>query len=221
MLIELDFQDPIDSHDLGKEDVPMELGSTNSEDGKPDVMDKLNGILSRQSPEPGSEFRAPMDGEFGRRSSIKRENRKESRDLTAHSPRRGRSKSPALQDSTYASYRSRTPSGGASVRRNRTQHPLPAKPDSSLDTSTKSPPKALEVSANPSTDYAPMKIKEEKARSRSRSASPARRDKEDDRRRHRDYNTQPVDESQDKWKGAKDNKKRRTSGANGIPAVFG
>lgn len=224
-VIERDFFDSEDSQDTGRDDVAMELA--NSDDGKPDVMDKLSGVLSRQSSEPGSDFRAPVDGEYGRRKSLKcgdrkgsrDEDRKNSRDAGVQSPRRDRSKSPSNEDSSYGSYRSRTPSGGASVKKNRTQHQLPTRPDPAVDTTMKSPPKPADRSSIPSsTDYSPIKPKEE-TRSRSRSASPSRRNSEDDNRRHRDYDVRAGDI--EKSKTAKDSKKRRTSGANGVPAVFG
>lgn len=214
MLIERDFQDTYDGPDVSREDVAMDL---NSDDDKPDVMDKLNGILSRQSSEPGSDFRAPENSEYGRRRSVKRESRRESRDSAAHSPRRGRSKSPSNEDSTYGSYRSRTPSGGASGRKNRSQHPLPAKPDPVIDSTMTTPPRLPEGSAHPSTDYSPLKPRG----ARSRSASPSKKETEDERRRHRDYDIRSGDAPQDKGKGGRDSKKRRTSGPNGVPAVFG
>ena len=237
-VIERDFLEAEDNQDAGRDDVAMEL--ENSDDGKPDVLDRLSGALSRQSPEPASDFRVPADGEYTRRRSSKYEERRSSqdedrrgsrdedcrtsRDAGAQSPRRGRSKSPSNEGSTYSSYRSRTPSGCAPVRKNRTQHPLPAKPDSTMDTPMKSPPKLVEKSTLPCTDYSPIKIKEE-PRSRSRSASPTRRDSEDGNRRHRDYDVKREDS--EKGKAAKDSKKRRTSGTNGtngtngVPAVFG
>ncbi|KAF8456945.1 hypothetical protein BGX38DRAFT_1139672 [Terfezia claveryi] len=227
-VIERDFLEAEDNQDA---DIAMEL--ENSDDGKPDVLDKLSGVLSRELPEPGSDFRLPADGEYSRRKSLKYEecrrsqdegrrgsrdgDRRTSRDEGAQSPRRGRSKSPSNEGSTYSSYRSRTPSGGASVRKNRTQHPLPAKPDSTMDTSMKSPRNST-LSCN---DYSPIKIKEEPC-SRSRSASPTRRDSEDGNRRHRDYDVKR--EGSEKGKAAKDSRKRRTSGTNGtngVPAVFG
>lgn len=222
-VIDRDFLET-DNQDTGRDDVAMEL--ENSDDGKLDVLDKLSGVLSRQSPEPESDFRVPADGEYARRRSLKYEDRRGSRsedyrisrDAGAQSPRRGRSKSPSNESSTYSSYRSRTPSGGTSVRKNRTQHPLPAKPDSTTDTSMKSPPKPAEKSTLSCTDYSPIKTKEE-PRSRSRSASPIRRDSEDGNRRHRDYDVKREDS--EKGKAARDSKKRRTSGTNGVPAVFG
>jgi len=242
-VIERDSLEAEDNQDTGRDDVAMEL--ENSDDGKPDVLDRLSGALSRQSPEPGSDFRIPADGEYTRRRSLKYEERRSSRDedrrgsrgecrkgsrdedrrtsrdTGAQSPRRGRSKSPSNEGPTYSSYRSRTPSGCASVGKNRAQHPLPAKPDSTMDTLMKSPPKPAEKSTLPCTDYSPIKIKEE-PRSRSRSASPTRRDSEDGNRRQRDYDVKREDS--ERGKAAKDSKKRRTSGANGtngVPAVFG
>jgi len=224
-VIEWDFLETEDHQDAGRDDVAMEL--ENSDDGRPDVLDKLSGVLSRQSPEPGSDFRVPPDGEYARRRSLKYEERRSSRDedrrpsrdIGAQSPRRGRSKSPSNEDSTYSSYRSRTPSGGTSVMKNRTQHPLPAKPDSTIDTPMKSPPKLAEKFTLGSPDYPPIKIKEEPRSSRSRSASPIRRDSEDGNRRHRDYEVKKEDS--EKGKATKDSKKRRVSGPNGVPAVFG
>ena len=234
-VIEGNFLETEDNQDAGRDDVAMEL--ENSDDGKPDVLDKLSGVLSQQSPEPRSDFVVPVDGEYSRRRSLKYEERRSSRDegrrdsrdegrrtsrdAGAQSPRRGRSKSPSNEGSTYSSYRSRTPSGGASVRKNRTQHPLPAKPDSTMDTPMKSLPKPAERPTLSSIDYSPLKTGGE-PRSRSRSGSPTRRDSEDGNHRHRDYDVKREDS--EKGKAAKDSKKRRTggtNGTNGVPAVFG
>ncbi|KAF8421648.1 hypothetical protein EV426DRAFT_672085 [Tirmania nivea] len=232
-VIERDFLEAEDNQDAGRDDVAMEL--ENSDDGKPDELDKLSGVLSRQSPDHGGDFRSPSDGEYTRRRSLKYEERRSSRDedrkafldggrrtsrdVGAQSPHRDRSMSPSNEGSIYSSsYRSRTPSGGACVRKNRTQHSLPQKPDGAIDASMKSLPKPTEKSTLSCFDYSPIKIKEE-PRSRSRSASPTRRDSEDGNRRHRDYDVKREDS--EKGKVSKDSKKRRTSGTNGVPAVFG
>lgn len=218
-VLDQDFLDGDGGQDIGREDVAMEL--ENSDDGKPDVTDKLNGILSRRPSEPDSDFRPCMEGEFGRRRSMRAEERRSSREIAGQSPRRSRSKSPFNEDSPFAPYRSRTPNG-ALVKRSRAQHPLPPKPDIIGDATVKTPPTVAENSPLPfsTTDHSPLKSKEE-SRGRSRSASPIGRDSEDSNRRHRDYDIRTNTTLEGKGKTAKDIKRRRTSGTNGIPAVFG
>ena len=217
-VLEQDFLDGDGGQDTGREDVAMELAI--SDDGKPDVTDKLNGILSRRPSEPDSDFRPCMEGDLGRKRGMRAEERRSSREMAGQSPRRSRSKSPSNEDTLYAPYRSRTPNG-ASAKRSRAQHPLPPKPDTVGDVTVKTPPNVVEDSPLPSpTDNSPLKSKEE-SRGRSRSASPLRRDSEDANRRHRDYDIRLNTTLEDKNKAAKEIKRRRTSGANGIPAVFG
>ena len=214
-VLEQDLLDGEGSQDTGREDVAMELA--NSDDGKPDVTDKLNGILSRRPSEHDSDFRPCMEAELGRRRSMRTEEPRISREMAGQSPGRSRSKSPSNEDSSYVSYRSRTPNG-ASVKRSRALHPLPIKPDPMGDIAVEIPPKVVEGSS--STDHSPLKLKEE-SRGRSRSASPTKRDSEDGNRRHRDYDIRTNITLEDKSKSAKEIKRRRTSGTNGIPAVFG
>ena len=205
--------------DAGREDVAMELGSAGSEDEKPDVMDKLNGILTRQSSESGSDYRVAADGEYGRRRSTREESRRQSRDSTGHSPRRRRSKSPSKEESVRESYRSRSPTGGPKQRRNT----LPLKPNGNT-----APSSRLSLTPDDSTTTLSndSPIKKNIDRSRSRSASPRRAVVVDEKRRVRDYDLRTQEDQQEKGKGkglkdngVKDKNSRRIS-TNGVPAAF-
>ena len=197
-----------DGHDAG--DVAMDLGSTSSADGRPDVTDKLNGILSRQSSDHGNEMKGATDYEPSRRRST----RDDDRNMNL-SPRRGRSKSPSHQESS-GSYRSRTPNGaGNSKRGGRMKYSLPSKPDTPIPTK----PQAMIKPSN-SIDGVTAGDTPIRTKGRSRSASP-RRGNEEEKRRHRDYeNRYGGDSSQEKTKIGKESNKRRASGTNGVPAAF-
>lgn len=178
-----------------QEDVPMDIASGASDDGHVDVLEKLDGILCRQSAE-SAEKNANNEREVTVQNNGITSYRRHSRDSDARSSQRGRSRSPS-SDLSSRKYRMRSPPAQPPMSlpqpphvKMRPVHALPPKPQLTM-----APAQHSSGGANKHTDgwhnhkYTSFPDIQRRTNHRSRSGSPdrARGSRNHAKGRYRDY----------------------------------